>query len=317
MLEQILIQLADGKFHSGEDLGEALGINRGVVWKELQRLEELGVDFSSVRGRGYRLHDPVELLSSEQIQASLNEPLDKFEVLFNVDSTNRYLFDLAQDYMGQQYAVFSEMQTAGKGRRGRHWVSPFGKNVYLSVLTTIKSDITQLGGFSLMMALAVEKALENLGVEGVSLKWPNDVYLHGQKLAGILLEMTGEYASHCQLIIGIGLNFDMAETRKDIDQSWTALKHYYPELSRNQVAIELLNSVLLMIKEFKQSGFAPWIDTWNEKDVFYSRQVQILNPRHSIIGVSKGVNERGELNVQTDVGIQVISGGEVSLRAAD
>lgn len=317
MLEKILTQLADGKFHSGEDLGEALGINRGMVWKHLQKLDELGVDFSSVRGRGYRLHDPVELLNAEQIQASLDEPLDRFEVLFNVDSTNRYLFDTAQDYMGQQCAVFSEMQTAGKGRRGRHWVSPFGKNIYLSVLTTIKSDITQLGGFSLMMALAVDKALHNLGVEGVSLKWPNDVYLDGQKLAGILLEMTGEYASHCQLIIGIGLNFDMAEIRKDIDQLWIALKQYYPDLSRNQVAIELLNCVMLMIREFKQSGFAPWIDIWNEKDVFYSRQVQILNPRHSIIGVSKGVNERGELIVQTDAGLKIISGGEVSLRAAD
>lgn len=317
MLEKILAIMADGKFHSGEHLGETLGVHRSIIWKQFQKLEKLGVEFSSVRGRGYRLQEPIELLDEAQIQSVLKEPLDQFEVLFSIDSTNRYLFDMAQDYMGQQYAVFAEMQTAGKGRRGRHWVSPFGKNIYLSVLTTLKTDMTQLGGFSLMVALAVEQALTNLGVEGVRLKWPNDVYLNNQKLAGILLEMTGEYSSHYQLVIGLGLNFDMAENTKDIGQSWTALKHQYPHLSRNQVAAELLNCVLFMIKEFKRSGFAPWRDIWNQKDVFYDCQVQVLHPHNTLSGLCKGVNERGELCVQTYSGIKQISGGEVSLRAAD
>lgn len=317
MLKEVLAIMSDGKFHSGEQLGEALGVNRSLIWKQFQKLEKLGVEFSSIRGRGYRLQDPIELLDEAQIQVALKEPLEHFEVLFSVDSTNRYLFDMAQNYMGQQYAVLAEMQTAGKGRRGRHWVSPFGKNVYLSVLTTLKFDMSQLGGFSLMMALAVEQALTKLGVEGVSLKWPNDVYLNNQKLAGILLEMTGEYSSHCQLVVGLGLNFDMPKYTKDIGQQWTTLKQHYPQLSRNQVAAELLNHVLFMIKEFKYSGFEPWRDIWNEKDVFFDRQVQVLHPHNTLVGVCKGVNERGELCVKTDRGMKYISGGEVSLRAAD
>lgn len=316
MLKKVLTIMADGKFHSGQDLAQQLGVSRSCIWQQFNKLKQLDVAFSSVRGRGYRLQEPIELLQIDYLQSQLTEKLDKLEVLFSVDSTNRYLFAQAEQYLGQHYGVLAEMQTAGKGRRGRHWVSPFGKNIYLSVLTTLRTDISELGGFSLMMAMAVEQALSRLGVRDVHLKWPNDVYLQRKKLAGILLEISAEHASHCQLIIGIGLNFAMQKTQPDIDQSWSALKQSYPQLKRNEVASELLNSVLRMIKAFRTSGFAPWQEEWNSKDLFFNQPVQVLYPQKTIIGQCQGVNERGELQVQTDLGIQVISGGEVSLRAS-
>ncbi len=309
--------MADGQFHSGQELAAHLGKTRSCVWQQFKKLEQLEVVFSSVRGRGYRLQEPIELLQLSYLQQQLKEKLDKLDVLFSIDSTNRYLSAQAETYLGQQYAVFAEMQTAGKGRRGRHWVSPFGKNIYLSVLTTLRNDISELSGFSLLMAMAVEQALSNLGVTGVRLKWPNDVYLHNKKLAGILLEISGEYASHCQLVIGLGLNFSMSKNQPNIEQSWSALQHYYPDLTRNQLASELLNCVLAMIKSFRTSGFGPWQQVWNEKDIFFNQPVQVLYPQKTLVGICQGVNERGELQVKTETGIQSISGGEVSLRASD
>ena len=201
MLDKLLRLLADGQFHSGEELGEALGVSRAAVWKQLKKLDEMDIPFSSVKGKGYRLHDAIELLEPEQIQASVQQKLDKLELLLDVDSTNTYLFQRAADYMGQRYAVLAEKQHGGRGRRGRHWVSPFGKNIYLSLLVSFSGGINALEGLSLVTAIAVEKALTRLGLTDIGLKWPNDIYLQQKKVAGILLEVTGEYNSHCQVVI--------------------------------------------------------------------------------------------------------------------
>ena len=129
MLNNILRLLADGQFHSGEELGEALGVSRAAVWKQLKKLEELEIPYSSVKGKGYRLQDAIELLDQDVIRRQLTQRLDILDVLLDVDSTNTWLFQRAADHMGKRYAVLAEKQVAGRGRRGRHWVSPFGKNI--------------------------------------------------------------------------------------------------------------------------------------------------------------------------------------------
>ncbi len=131
MLNRILELLADGQFHSGEELGEKLGVSRAAVWKQLKKLDELNIPYSSVKGKGYRLQDAIELLDKERIQQTLSQRLDILEILLDVGSTNTYLFERAGDHMGKRYAVLAEKQVSGRGRRGRQWVSPFGKNIYL------------------------------------------------------------------------------------------------------------------------------------------------------------------------------------------
>lgn len=318
MLRQILLILADGQFHSGEELGERLGVSRAAVWKQLKKLDELGIPYSSIRGKGYRLPDPIELLSLPVIEQSLTQRLDKLEVLLDVDSTNTYLFKQAADYMGQRYAVLAEKQSAGKGRRGRVWVSPFGKSIYLSLLATFSGGIASLEGLSLMVAIAVERALAALGIEGVGLKWPNDVYVQGKKLAGILLEVNGEYSSYCQVVIGVGVNLAMSEKdAAEIDQPWVELKSLNPNLSRNQVAAALLNELLNAVDEFQQQGFAPYQQYWTERDVYHEKEVRITAGNKETVGVIKGVNRKGELMLKTAQGMQVLNAGEVSVRTTD
>lgn len=315
MLNRLLQLLADGQFHSGETLGDALGISRSAVWKQLKKLDDLGIPYSSVKGKGYRLHDALELLDEDAIRQSLSQRLDRLDVLLDVDSTNSYLFQQASNYMGQRYAVLAEKQTAGRGRRGRQWVSPFGKNIYLSLLVSFSGGMNALEGLSLVTAIAVERALSELGVEQVGLKWPNDVYVEGKKLAGILLEMTGEYHSHCQVVIGIGLNLSLSDKdTEEIGQPWAALCDYQPELARNRVASILLNTLMTTLDDFQKDGFEPFQTYWQSRDVYQGQGVTISGLTPEINGTVHGVNRKGELLLQTEQGIQTISAGEISVR---
>jgi BirA family biotin operon repressor/biotin-[acetyl-CoA-carboxylase] ligase len=315
MLNKLLALLADGQFHSGEELGDALGVSRAAVWKQLKKLEDLDVPFSSVKGKGYRLHDAIELLDESQIRTCISQRLDILELLLDVDSTNTYLFNRASDHMGKRYAVMAEKQNHGRGRRGRQWVSPFGRNIYLSLLVSFSGGMSALEGLSLTTAIAVERALRRLNIDGVGLKWPNDIYAEGRKLAGILLEVTGEYNSHCQVVIGIGLNLSMSESEaKDIDQPWVDLRSLNPNLSRNEVAGVLLDELLTCIDTFQKEGFAPLQEYWSERDIYHESEVSVVSPSQEITGVVKGVNRKGELLLKTSRGIEVISAGELSVR---
>lgn len=317
MLNQILNILSDGQFHSGEELGERLGVSRAAVWKHLKKLDDLEIPYSSVKGKGYRLQDAIELLHEDQIRAALSQRLDILDLLLDVDSTNTYLFKRAGDHMGKRYAVLAEKQVAGRGRRGRQWVSPFGKNIYLSLLASFSGGISSLEGLSLMTAIAVERALVRLGIDGAGLKWPNDVYAGGKKLAGILLEVTGEYSSHCQVVIGIGLNLSLSEEdARDIEQPWAELRSLKPDLSRNEVAGVLLDELLQAVDSFQKEGFAPWQQYWSERDIFHHKEVRIIGGHHERLGVVKGVNRKGELLLQTERGMETINAGEISVRPA-
>lgn len=318
MINQILAVLADGQFHSGEELGSKLGISRAAVWKQMKKLDELNIPYSSVKGRGYRLQEAIELLSQETIRQALTQRLDILEVLLDVGSTNTYLFERAADHMGKRYAVLAEKQVSGRGRRGRQWVSPFGKNIYLSLLVSFAGGMATLEGLSLMTAIAVERALVKLGIRGIGLKWPNDVYAHGKKLAGILLEVTGEYSSHCQVVIGIGLNLSLSDDdARDIEQPWAELRSLKEDLSRNEVAAVLLDELLAVVDDFQRNGFAPSQQYWTERDVFHNKEVRIISPGHEKRGVVKGVNRKGELMLHTERGIETVNAGEISVRAAD
>ncbi|MEC7546014.1 MAG: bifunctional biotin--[acetyl-CoA-carboxylase] synthetase/biotin operon repressor [Thalassolituus sp.] len=317
MLRKLLTHLSDGQFHSGEALGEALGVSRAAVWKQLKKLDELDIPYSSVKGKGYRLHDPIELLDQPAIMSTVSQRLDCLELLLDVDSTNTYLFERASDHMGKRYAVFAEKQSSGRGRRGRQWISPFGRNIYLSLLVSFSGGMSALEGLSLAVGIAVEKAMGRLGIDGVGLKWPNDIYADGRKLAGILLEVTGEYNSHCQVVIGIGLNLSMSEGEaQEINQPWVDLSSLRSGLSRNQVAGTLLDELLSMVDTFQKEGFAPWQQYWSERDIYHNKDVVISSPIRDVEGVVKGVNRKGELMLRTDRGMEIITAGELSVRPA-
>lgn len=324
----ILDILKDGNFHSGESLGEALGCSRTAVWKRLQKLEILGLDIESIKGTGYRVAGGFELLEAQLIKSQLTEmaaaELADLEVFKSIDSTNKYAREKAEQAPASGSVVLAEQQSAGRGRRGKTWVSPFAANIYLSIVWDFEQGAQALEGLSLAVGVAVKRALNAQGVNGVQLKWPNDIYVEGQKLGGILLEMIGDPAGQCSVIVGVGINVAMPETQgSDIDQEWTDIRSQLQKYadgenhrpSRNKLAASLISEIVMLLRDFQAQGFSMYRDEWQAADAFFGQEAVISTPKQSITGIVKGVDQNGALRLQRENGkIETFIGGELSLR---
>jgi len=314
--------LADGQFHSGEDMGAGLGISRAAIWKQLQKLEAMNIPLHSVKGKGYRLPEAVELLKLESLQKA-GFPSDKFassKIELSIDSTNNRMMSVAEANVSDRHIVLAEMQTAGRGRRGRQWLSPFARNLYFSVLWPFSQGIAAIQGLSLAVGLAIQRSLKEQGVQGVGLKWPNDILVNGgvangAKLGGILIELTGDMSDACQVVIGVGLNLDIqAKDLTQIDQQAVGVKQLGGNISRNAMAANIVNHLCEVLEQFSAQGFAPLQQEWNDNDAFRGKKVKLILPSSEIQGICAGVNEKGELQLQTDEGLKAFNAGEVSLR---
>ena len=198
---KLLTLLKDGRFHSGEALGAALGVSRSAVWKQLQSLEsELGLAVYKVRGRGYRLAAPLLLLDAGEISRRSAQAYWPVQVYDEIDSTNAEALRLVAEGRPAPFLVLAERQSAGRGRRGRAWSSPFAQNLYYSLVLRVDGGMRQLEGLSLVVGLAVRRALQEMGVRA-GLKWPNDVLVENRKIAGILLELVGDPADVCHVVL--------------------------------------------------------------------------------------------------------------------
>lgn len=313
----LLHKLADGRFHSGDALGRELGVSRTAVWKALRECEALGLELHAVRGRGYRLAQPIELLDEQVIRAQLQEGSHHHLALLSlhdqIDSTNTWL--LAQDRT-HGHAVLAEYQRAGRGRRGRDWVSPYAANVYLSLGWCFAGGPATLAGLSLATGVAVVRALTALGVDNVGLKWPNDLYLHDAKVGGILLELRGEQEGPCEAVVGIGLNLHMPPAQASgITQRWTDLSAYAPGLSRNALVARLLDELISMFEAFSEQGFMACHGEWQALDIFRGREVVLETAQAQIHGLARGVDSSGALLLENAAGLQRFHAGEVTLRS--
>ena len=310
-LNQLLHLLADGCFHSGTELGERLQMSRAAVWKQLQGIEQLGVRVHRVRGKGYRLPDGLDLLDVEAIvrhEPSLAE-LFQLELLMSTPSTNRLLMQRQSDIGIHGQVVFAEVQTAGRGRLGRQWQSPFAQQLALSVGWEFAGGVAALEGLSLVVGLAVADAVAALGVKGAGLKWPNDVLLDGKKLAGVLLELSGDATGPCQVVIGIGLNVHLD------NRPWTSLRQAGYQVQRNELAAALLDALAKRLKCFAEEGFASLQQDWIAHHVYQDQEVSLQGLREGQSGICRGVDVGGALLLEIAGEVKSFNGGEVSLRA--
>jgi BirA family biotin operon repressor/biotin-[acetyl-CoA-carboxylase] ligase len=317
----LLPLLADGEFRSGQDLADALGVSRTAVWKQLKKLGELGLQIESVKGRGYRIPGGIELLDDAKIRSSLRPEaarlLSALEILETVGSTNAEAMQRAEQGAAAGLVCTAEQQTAGRGRRGRQWVSPFASNLYLSLMWEFHQGAAALEGLSLAVGVAVARALGACGIGPVQLKWPNDVLFAGSKLGGILLEMTGDAAGACQVVVGVGLNVCMPQaSAAAIDQAWTDIETItggtHP--GRNVLLAAMLNELLPLVAGFESQGFARWRQDWQALDAFSGARVVLNTGGAQVAGVARGVDERGALQLETTTGVQSVYGGEISMR---
>ncbi len=317
-LQHALIDiLADGQFHSGNELGERLNVSRSAVWKALQHLRDFDVDIHAVHGRGYRLAEPLELLDSERIHSALNQQtqaqLQSLDILFDVDSTNAWLLKAPQRHA---VVCLAERQHAGRGRRGRDWLAPFATNLTLSLGWRFELDITALSSFSLICGVAVVRALEGFGVSGLGLKWPNDIMCQNKKLGGILIEMRGESGGPCELVIGVGLNMRVsADQAATITQPWIDLQHC-DSISRNRLAAALIDELVQACMACSEGKLDAYLTQWRQLNIHQQLPVTLhLMDGREVSGHFADIDESGALLLSENGQQQRFTCGEVSLRS--
>ncbi|WP_437884606.1 bifunctional biotin--[acetyl-CoA-carboxylase] ligase/biotin operon repressor BirA [Pseudomonas sp. LRF_L74] len=316
-MRKVLEILQDGEFHSGEDIGRVLGISRAAIWKRLNSLRgDLGLDIHSVRGRGYRLSSPVSLLDRQRLSAGISHLGWQAALLESVDSTNAEVLRRLSAGNDGPLLVVAEQQISGRGRRGRVWASPYGENLYFSLGFHHEGGAQLLEGLSLTVGLAVLRALEGAGCIGAGLKWPNDLLVNGQKIAGILIELSGDPAGSCQVVVGIGVNVNMTATRCDsISQPWTSLRSCLGRLlERTDFALSLAKHLHGYLKHHESEGFPSIRAEWEASHLWQGAEVSLQMGARAIDGVILGVDDQGALRLLVDGSEQRFSGGELSLR---
>lgn len=314
----LLKLLKDGRFHSGQALGVALGVSRSAVWKQLQHLEaELGLSIHKVRGRGYQLAAPLTLLDPVVIREqapSCDWPILVFD---SIDSTNAEALRAIERGQAAPFLVLAERQTAGRGRRGRKWASPFAENIYYSLVLRIEGGMRQLEGLSLVVGLAVMQALRELGISGAGLKWPNDVLVGQKKIAGILLELVGDPADVCHVVLGVGINVNMQIT-DEVDQQWTSMRLESGKVfDRNHLVGELGAMLQVYLCRHQIDGFSAIQAEWEQNHLWQGRAVSLIAGVNHIEGEVLGIDGQGALRLKVDGVEKVFSGGELSLRLRD
>ena len=315
---KLLNLLKDGRFHSGQDLGAALGVSRSAVWKQLQHLEsELNLPIHKVRGRGYQLAAPLTLLDEAAIAGYSQGTPWPVIIHETIDSTNAQALRCIAEGMAAPFLVLAERQSAGRGRRGRQWISPFGENLYYSLVLRIEGGMRQLEGLSLVVGLAVMRTLEALGVSGAGLKWPNDVLVGHQKIAGILLELVGDPADVCHVVLGIGINVNM-QANEQVDQQWTSIRREAgAAVDRNRLVALLGQQLQHELARHRRYGFAAFQEEWEQAHLWQGRAVSLVAGAHRIDGIVLGVDGQGGLRLDIDGVEKSFSGGELSLRLRD
>jgi BirA family biotin operon repressor/biotin-[acetyl-CoA-carboxylase] ligase len=303
--------LADGAWHSGEELAQRAGISRAALAKRVDKLRDLALDVEARQGTGYRLSRPLQRLDAQRLRA--NAPV-QVEVVAQCDSTNARLLDA--DPANDPQALVAEFQSAGRGRRGRSWVSPFGANLYLSLAWSFAAWPRQLTTLPLVAGIAAAQALRDSGVAGVKLKWPNDLLVDGVKLGGILVEHRGEAGAGCRVVIGIGINVAMTSAQgASVTQSWTSVDSVRAATTdRTALASALLAELASAVTRFAAHGFAPFASAWDALDLCREREVSVQMPDGLLRGIARGVDEQGALIVDAGARRHLLHSGEVSVR---
>lgn len=326
--DRLIRLLADGQFHSGNDMARALGVSRSAVWKQIHQLNTLGLEIETASRRGYRLSSPLDLLDASTITNALDpqarEASDGVEVLFVTSSTNTMLASREAPAAGRWRAVFAEYQTDGRGRRGRRWISPFGTGLCFSLSWLFSRAPRDLPALSLAAGLAVIRPLEATGAQELALKWPNDILIAGDKLGGVLVDVDGDARGPLRVIIGIGINLSAPQA---LVRAVTAEGGLSPgalegapggaSLERSRLAAEMIGSLYRALERFQRDGFAPLADDWRRRDYLFGKPVVVRSGTDEKCGIGCGIAPDGALLIERPEGIAAVFNGEVTVRVRE
>lgn len=313
----ILNILNDCNVHAGTDIAAYLSISRTAVWKVIQRLKSYHIDIQS-HHQGYQLNAPLILLDKHKIESLIKDSGVTLECFETIDSTNDYLKN--EMPLKNLHVCLAEHESKGRGRMGRSWAAPFGRNIYCSFGYVFNKDTSELSGLSLVIGILIANMLESLDPQiKPFLKWPNDIYVNNQKLGGILIDIIAEANGSCKAIIGVGLNINMKDgALEGVDQPWTSLEHILNiKLDRNVVVAQLINSVVKGMDVFVEKGMEPFLTQWKRYDVLENKQISLGRGTEILSGVARGITPQGYLRVELSSGeIRNFSYGDTTLLIA-
>lgn len=323
---QMLHQAETEEYISGQELCEKLGVSRTAVWKSIKQLKEAGYVIEAVQNRGYRLVSAPDILSEGEIAGWVRTKWLGHDVRYfnEIDSTNTEAKRIAEETQGRKgngLIVAADMQTSGKGRRGRSWSSPHGTGLFFTILLKPDIDPSNAPMLTLVKALAVVKGITEITGLDAKIKWPNDVVLNGKKIVGILTEMSAQvdYVNH--IVVGTGINVHQTEFPEEIAKTATSLDI---ELKKQGKELQISRAELLaaILKKFEfyyeiylqTQDLSALVEEYNALLVNCGQKVRVLDPLGEFEGQALGIDTRGELMVETEKGIVKVSSGEVSVR---
>lgn len=313
MRKEIIEILKDkNDYISGEEIGNILGISRAAVWKNIEALRKKGYIIESVSNKGYRLVDSTDVLSEKDIA------YDKVLYKPEIDSTNEEGKRQAAKGGEDGLLIICDDQTAGKGRLGRSWQAEKNRGIYMSMVLYPDIMPGEIPQITLVTGIAVMRAINNVTGLKTQIKWPNDIIINGKKLAGILAEMSAEMEKVNYVVIGIGINVNMESFEGELKEKATSL---YIEtgkrFKRSLIINEFVKEFEICYNEFCKNGFTSFVKEYNENCANAGKAVKTVGGRTNIEGISKGVNEKGEILIETDKGLTAVMAGEVSIRSSN
>lgn len=322
-LTKLIQALADGNCHSGEQLGAELGVSRAAVWKQLKHLDALQLHVEAVPGSGYRLTRPVDLYDAARLASAYRAQVGSepsLEITGSTGSTNSDLMARSAQASQTPHFLFTEHQSAGRGRRGRNWQTPYGGTIAFSMLRRFECAPAELGSLSLIAGVSLVQTLQRHGAGDLGLKWPNDLMHRDRngelrKLGGVLVEVRSEAEGPCSVVIGAGINYALA-TRSEIDQPWIDLQRLLDLRAhdRSRLAGELAAAMALASDGADAGHSASFLARWTEFDLLQGERVTVHRGAETIAGVASGVDAGGALLLQVDGALHPVRSGEVSVR---
>jgi len=324
LVARAFARLADGEFHSGEELAKRLGVSRSAFWKAVGTLRALGAPLEAVRNRGYRLERATEPLDAAKIRSRLprevRDTIARLETEWSIGSTNTALLERPGSRIGTTEVLLVEYQTAGRGRRGRSWLAPPGGAICLSLSWTFREVPPDLGALGLVIGVCALRALTSLKVPNLGLKWPNDLLVAERKLGGVLIDLRAESAGPAYVVIGIGLNVALGdEVLGKIAQAGLPAVDLASSggatASRNAVAAGLIGECVRGLREFERTGLKPFSEEWRSADALRGRPVEVRTAEGTITrGYARGIDLHGALMLETPAGVKRFISGDVSVR---
>lgn len=316
--------LCDGQFHSGTTLAASCGVSRNAIWKAVAGLRLLDMNVQAVANRGYRIPNASELLDAEQITeqlpASVAARLRTGHSVWRTASTNLDLLQRAAGAAGSFDFLTAECQTGGRGRRARQWFAPPCGAICLSISWNFPTLPANASALSLAIGVCVLRALNQSGVSGVTLKWPNDLIVGTDKLGGILIELRAEAGGPAYVVIGVGINVALGDiVLRRVEATGTRAADLVglgiERADRNRIVAALISNFVCGLERYERDGFSSFAGEWREADALAGKVIVVSSDDGSMTGHARGIDIDGALCLQTRDGLQRFLTGDVSVRA--